>query len=290
MTNRRRFLGGLAAGGLAASGLGVGAKFPFLSTASAAASSPSGMQKEVQKNIIAIGGAGLNWKRDRLLLTRYAFSLSGKKNPRVCLLPTATGDSLRTIVNYYEAVNNLICRPEHLRIYSPHVTDFADYLLSFDVIYVGGGNTLNMLAIWREQGIVDILREAWEKGIVLLGSSAGSICWFEQGSTDSRPGRLTAMKCMGFLEGSNCPHYSSERARRSTYHRMIKDGRLKNGLAADDGCGLHYQETKLHKVISSRPRAMAYSVKKESDYIVETPLQPEYLGDKKSLQTAYIDS
>ena len=230
-------------------------------------------------NILAIGGQGLNWRDDNLLLAKHLLSLTGKDNPTVCLIPTASGDAGRTIVTFYEAMTQLPCRPRHLRIFSPHVDAFEPYLLDMDAIYVGGGNTLNMIGIWKQHGIDEILRKAWEQGMVLGGTSAGSICWFEQGSTDSRPGKLTAMDCLGFLKGSNCPHYDSEDDRRPSYHRMIRSGDIIPGIACDDGVGLHFEGENLARVVSSRPNAKAYRVTLVNGQVVEEVIEPEFLGD-----------
>jgi peptidase E len=147
-----------------------------------------------------------------------------------------------------------------------------------DVIYVGGGNTKSMLALWREWGLDVILREAWQAGVILAGLSAGSICWFEAGVTDSIPGDLTVLPCLGFLPGSNCPHYDGEAARRPAYQRFVAEGEIADGYAADDGVGLHYIGTGLERVISSRPEAKAYRVERHDGRVHETPITPEYLG------------
>ena len=235
--------------------------------------------QESKMNIFAIGGQGLNWKDNNLLLARYFLNLTGKDNPKACFIPTASGDAGRTIINFYEAMTQLPCQPRHLRIFSPHVDAFEPYLLDMDAIYVGGGNTLNMIAIWKEHGIDKILRTAWQQGIVLGGTSAGSICWFEQGSTDSRPGKLTAMDCLGFLEGSNVPHYDGEADRRPTYHQMIRTGDIMPGIACDDGVGLHFEGKRLARVVSARRKAKAYRVKLVKGEVIEEVIEPDFLGD-----------
>ena len=256
---------------MAAGGLGFSSQLSFSATAATL--------QESRMNILAIGGQGLNWKDDNLLLAKYFLNLTGKDNPKVCLIPTASDDAGETITNFYEALTQLPCQPRHLRIFSPHVDAFEPYLLDMDAIYVGGGNTLNMIAIWKAHGIDNILRTAWQQGIVLGGTSAGSICWFEQGSTDSRPGKLTAMECLGFLEGSNCPHYDSEADRRPTYHQMILSGDIMPGIACEDGVGLHFEGKRLARVVSGRPRAKAYRVKLVNGEVVEEVIEPDFLGD-----------
>jgi peptidase E len=175
-------------------------------------------------------------------------------------------------------MNQLECRPRHLRLFQPsRVNDFEEVLMGMDAIYVGGGNTLNMLAIWKEQGIDKVLRNAWEKGIVLGGGSAGAICWFKQGCTDSRPGKLTALDCLGWLSGSACPHFNLEK-RRTAYHEMVLSGVFTEGIAIDEGVGVLYEDTKLARIVSSLPKGRAYSVKRQDGKIESSPLETEYLG------------
>ena len=165
----------------------------------------------------------------------------------------------------------------------PTVRDMAAHLLVQDVIYVGGGNTKNMLALWREWELDQVLRTAWEQGIILAGLSAGAICWFEQGVTDSIPGELTALRGLGFLKGSHCPHYDGEPERRPAYHRLRKAGVLADGIAADDGVALHYIGDHLVRVVSSRPGARAYWVYIMDGAVREEPIDPVYLGDPANL-------
>jgi peptidase E len=143
-----------------------------------------------------------------------------------------------------------------------------------DIIYVGGGNTRSMLAVWREWGVDDILRDAWQNGTILCGPSAGAICWFEQGTTDSLPGSVTPVTGLGFLSGSCCPHYDGEPMRRPAYLRMIGDGTLKDGYALDDFVGILVRGDKVVEVISARTGARAYYVQRQGGEVIETPLDP----------------
>src|SRR5204863_1027344 len=220
------------------------------------------------------------WKspKDALPLMRYFVGLTGKANPKVCLLPTAMGDSSDSIVSWYDIMNQLECRPRHLRLFQPSKVDsFEAYLLDMDAIYVGGGNTLNMLAIWKEQGIDKVLQKALKKGIVLGGGSAGAICWFEQGCTDSRPGKLSAIDCLGWIPGSACPHFDLEK-RRAAYPELVLSGDLKDGLACDEGVGILFQEDKLVRVVSALPKATAWTVKRLNGKIEMTAMAAEFLG------------
>ncbi len=157
--------------------------------------------------------------------------------------------------------------------------DIRAHLLGQDIIYVGGGNTRNMLLIWGEFGVDSILREAWENGTILCGSSAGSICWFEQGVTDSIvPEELRAMNCLGFLPGSNCPHYDSEPLRRPSLQRFVNEESIVDGYAADDWAALHFVGSSLHQAVSAKSNAKVYRVTREQNAACETILEPLLLG------------
>src|SRR5678810_1145979 len=153
-----------------------------------------------------MGGGGFSMEPDNPALDHFVIDLARRANPSVCFLATASGDAESYIDSFYTAFRKLPCRPTHVPLFA-RTPDLKTVLLEQDVIYVGGGNTKSMLAIWREWGIPDLLREAWNGGTVLCGVSAGAICWFAEGVTDSIPGELTALPCLGFLPGSCCPHY-----------------------------------------------------------------------------------
>ncbi|MGB3293374.1 MAG: peptidase E [Phormidesmis sp.] len=150
-----------------------------------------------------------------------------------------------------------------------------------DVIYVGGGSTFNMLAIWRAWELQKVLRQAWEKGTVLCGLSAGSLCWFEEGLSGSvAPGEYARLEGLGFLPGSHCPHCDGESERRPIYQQNVGSGRLSPGIAADDGVALHYINLDLEQVVSSRPQAKAYRVYLEAGQLQEDIISPNYLGQE----------
>jgi peptidase E len=151
-------------------------------------------------------------------------------------------------------------------------------VLEKDIFYVGGGNTKCLIALWREWGLDAILREAWEMGKVLSGISAGMICWFEWGLTDSITGKLTALPGLGFLRGSATPHYDGESERRPAFQRLVRAGVIPAGVAADDGVALHFRDASVHAVVSSRPSVRAYRVERVGDGVEETALPTRYLG------------
>jgi dipeptidase E len=225
-----------------------------------------------------MGGGGFSMEPDNPLLDDFILSQADAARPRVCFLPTASGDADGYIVNFYGAFASR-AEASHLRLFYRTRDDIEALLLGQDIIYVGGGNTENMLAIWRTHGLDRILREAWEAGVVLAGLSAGSICWFEAGTTDSFGPDLDVLTDgLGLLAGSHCPHYDGEAQRRPKYHRLVADGRLPAGYAADDGAALVFDGTELREVVASRPEATAYRVEAIDGVARETRLPARYLG------------
>ena len=195
--------------------------------------------------------------------------LSGKERPRVCLVPTASSELPDFMVRFYSELSPY-AECSHVSFFPWPREDLREHVLSRDVLFIGGGNTANMLAVWRVHGFDQILREAWEQGIVLSGSSAGMICWFEAGVTDSFGPQLTGMRDgLGFLSGSACPHYDGEELRRPVYERLVADG-FPPGIALDDGAGAHYVGTELHAVVASSAGAGGYLVGPDGEQALET--------------------
>ncbi len=193
-------------------------------------------------------------------IVEYVLDLTGASSPHVAFLPTATGDATESIVRFYERVPDR-ARRSHVSLFGRTIADLRAFLLDQDVIFVGGGNTANMLAVWRVHGVDQVLREAWEAGVVLTGGSAGSLCWFECGTTDSfNLNELAPFRDgLGFLPGSHCPHYDGEEQRRPLYQRLIADG-FPAGIAIDDDAAVLYVGTELREVVSAREGATAYRV------------------------------
>lgn len=232
------------------------------------------------KNIVAFGGDGFYTEPQNTLTARFVMGLAGIERPRVCFVPTASGDAEPYVEAFHARYTPELCEASHLYLFHREVKDLRSFLLSQNVIYVGGGNTANMLAVWRVHGVEDILREAYEAGIVLCGTSAGSLCWFECGVTDSFGLDLAPLHDgLGFIRGSNCPHYDSESLRQPQYHRFIMDG-LPDGFAADDGAALHFLNGKFHEAVSSKPNARAFHVQRDGNTIREKALAVRYLGAK----------
>lgn len=238
--------------------------------------------REPERQIVAMGGGGFSMEPDNPLLDDFVLGLArggsgGRERPRVCLIPTASGDAPLYVRTFYDAFAAK-AEASWLPLFSRDRRDLRTFLLAQDAVYVGGGNTENMLALWRVHGVDAILREAWEAGVIMAGISAGSLCWFEEGVTDSFGLDLASFHDgLGFLAGSNCPHYDGEVLRRGRYQALVADG-LAAGLAADDGAALHYVGTTLVEVVTSRPEAGAYRVERVDGRVVETRLPTRFLG------------
>jgi peptidase E len=230
-----------------------------------------------QRQVIAMGGGGFSTEPDNAVLDRYILEQSGAKTPRICFIATATGDAAGYIANFYKSFSRLDCEPSHLAFFQ-RTPDVKSALLNQDVIYVGGGNTKSMLAVWREWGVDVVLKEAWDRGIVLAGISAGAICWFEQGLTDSFADKLVTLDCLGFLKGSCCPHYDGEPERRPTYLDLIRAGGILPGYAVDDGAAVHFRGDQIYRVATSRPNAGAYHVRLANGFVDEQRLKSDFVG------------
>jgi peptidase E len=204
--------------------------------------------------------------------------LAGKPRAKVCFIPTATGDSTATLVASYQRFPASRCERAHLELFQRTVKDITAFLTQQDIIWVSGGNTASLLAVWRAHGVDRALRAAWENGVILTGGSAGSLCWFECGTTDSFDLHELAPlnDGLGFLPGSHCPHYDGEEQRRPLYHRLIGEG-FPAGVAIDDDAAVRYDGVERAEVVSARAGATAYRVEKVGDEVVETPLEPTML-------------
>ena len=211
-----------------------------------------------------MGGGGFLVEPRNPRLDRWILSLA--RGRRVLFIPTASGDSEWPVMRFFRAFRKYDCQTSQLPLFNRQHVDLRDAILSQDVIYVGGGNTANMLAVWRVHGVDTLLREAWESGTVLCGVSAGAICWFEAGLTDSFGPELRPLHGgLGFLPGSFCPHYDGEATRRPGYTRAVASGQLPAGHAADDGVGVLFEGTALVDSAASRPGVSAYRVDRDGE-------------------------
>lgn len=230
-----------------------------------------------KSRVIFAAGSGITSK----VFVRYIADMTGKANPRICHIPTATGDHPNTIVNWYNTCEDLAVRPYVMRAFinSLHTPwSFEEQLLSMDAIVVGGGNTLNMMAIWKAQGIDLALRKAYDEGIILAGGSAGSLCWFNEGSTDSRPKSLSVVQGLGFLNFSHSPHYLRESGRRPLYHELIGKGSIGPGYACDDDAAMIFVDGRLRNTVTLNDENHCYYVSREGERIAEQRIQAEVLS------------
>jgi len=219
-----------------------------------------------ERHIVAMGGGG-DTPEQTQLLHDYVLALTRPERPRLMWVPTA----ILEMPSGFEAFHDRFgSRGEltNLRTFPWPPENLRDLILGQDAICVSGGSTANMLAIWRVHGIDRLLREAWENGTVLFGASAGMICWFEAGVTDSYGPQLEGMDCLGWFSGSACPHYDGEERRRPRYRELV-DGGFPEGIAADDGVGLHYVGTELAEIVTCRPGATAYRVTRDGEERLE---------------------
>lgn len=234
---------------------------------------------ERDPTIIPMGGGGFSMEPENLALDRYILSHAHTPRPKVCFIPTASGDAESYIEKFHASYDTLPCEPSHLSLFRREIPDLRAYVLSQDVVYVGGGNCWNMLLLWRAHGLDAILEEAWQAGVIMCGLSAGSICWFQQGTTDSFGLPLQPLtNGLGFLPGSHCPHYDGEETRRPHYLGLVGDGTLLGGLALDDGVGARFVGTEPVEYIASRPGVHAYQVAVSEEGAVETPIEPTMLS------------
>lgn len=231
------------------------------------------------RHIVAMGGGGFSM--DDPVLDRYVVEVCGVPDPRICFVGTASGDAVSYRDGFLEAFPAWAFDPTTLDLFERTVDDVDAFLGEQDVIYVGGGSTANLLAVWRVHGVDRALRAAWEAGVVLAGISAGANCWFEASTTDSflQGGAEPLLDGLRLVQGSFCPHYDGEPERRPRYRQLIGDGTLPPGIACDDFAAVHLVGTAVHAVVASRGGAGAYRVTSTGDGVREEPMDVVRLPD-----------
>jgi peptidase E len=248
----------------------------LLSTSSGASGENATATTQARTRKILIAGGGFNTP-----FIRYMAQLTGKPRPRLLYLPTASADSQSGTITWFRNCAPLSVEPsiqESFIASTRQTRSWEEVFLSVDGIVCSGGNTLNQQAIWKAQGIDLILKEAWDRGIVLGGASAGSLCWFEEGTTDSRPRELSIVKCLGLLRGSHSPHYDAEKDRRPLYHKLIGSGAMKPGWACDNDAGIYFEDNEPKRFVHTRDTAKVYYVGVEGGKVVEKPYTPEKIA------------
>jgi dipeptidase E len=231
--------------------------------------------------IVAMGGGGFSMEPENARLDDFVLGLAGVARPRVAFVPTASGDSPTYVAKFMEAFPRRRAQASVLTLFQRTELDFDAFLAAQDVVYVGGGNTVNLLACWRAHGLDRALRRAWRRGVVMTGVSAGALCWFEGGTTDSYGGFAPLHDGLGWLNGTVSPHYDGEAARRPTYQAAVRDG-LPAGYGLDDGAAAHYVGRRLVGIVSSRPGAAAWRVEQVGRTVVESQLPGHLLPARRS--------
>jgi peptidase E len=261
---------------IVSSALGTVASHLLTGGVAAAADSDQPGAAAGAKRKILIAGGGFD-----TTFIRYMATLTGKKRPKMLYLPTASADSANGIIAWFRSCAPLDVEPsvqESFIASTRQTRSWDEVLLSVDAIVCSGGNTLNQQAIWKAHGIDAVLRRAWDGGIVLGGASAGSLCWFEEGTTDSRPKELTIVQGLGFLKGSHSPHYDAEKDRRPLYQQLIGSGRMKPGYACDNNAGIYFEDNEVKRVVASRAGAKVYYVSVVNGAVVERVLEPDLIS------------
>ena len=232
-----------------------------------------------------MGGGGFSDRLGDPSLDRYVLDVAIAPRPRICLLPTAGGDAEEQIRRFYRAFRDLPCEPTHLSLFrlGTEPVDLRQMLLDQDILYVGGGSLLNLLAVWRAHGLDGLLRDAWMRGIVLAGISAGAMCWFQAGVTTSF-GAPRPVRALGFVCGSSAVHYHDEPGRRSCFLQAVRSEAVPPGYAIDDGVGLLFAGDHLVEAVSARRGAGAWWVEQAEGETIESPMETVALPTREELE------
>ena len=218
------------------------------------------------KNIVAIGGGGFGRSLGTLEIEKYIISLINKKRPKICFIPTASGDSSLYKLNFYRAFSKLDCITSHIDFFS-RTENLEKKVLTQDIIYVGGGNTKSMLAVWKEWDLPHILKTAYEKGILMSGVSAGAICWFEKGITDSFAEELNIIECLGIVDGTACPHFDEEKEREPYVNDVLQKEIIESCLCIEGNCALHIKNGSEYYSIDFGNGKNCFRVTKENNHL-----------------------
>ena len=222
------------------------------------------------RQVIAIGGGGFGRTQESNLIEQYILDQTSKKKPKICFIPTATGDLDSYIVNFYSVFTKLKCEPSHISFFKRTI-DLQAHIQKQDTIFVGGGNTKSMLAVWRDWGLDLILKDAYDRGVVMSGVSAGAICWFEGGLTDSWASDLKMMECMNFIPGNCAPHYDEEPERRPATKRFLENKSIDFMYGIEGGAALHFVDEIPNSTIQFKKNKYAYKVTLDGNKINESP-------------------
>jgi len=225
----------------------------------------------MDRQIIAIGGGGFGRNPGIGIIEKYILEQSKKETPNICFIPTATGDDESYKVSYYATLSKLNCNPTHLDFFK-RTPNLEKIVMKNDIIFVGGGNTKSMLAVWRDWGLDIILKKAYESGVIMSGVSAGAICWFQKGITDSWANKLNIIDCLSFTKGNCCPHYDEEAERKPSLSNFILNKQINECFAIEGGCALHIKNDAVFKAVSFKEEKNSFLVKEEDEKIIESVL------------------
>ncbi len=224
----------------------------------------------LNKHIVAIGGGGFGRKNSHSMIEKYILKLADNDSPKVCFLPTATGDNDSYIVRYYSVFTPLNCIPTHIEFFKRTI-DISQHIMEQDIVFVGGGNTKSMLAVWSDWGMNKILNQAYNKGVIMSGVSAGAICWFTSGVTDSWDKQLHLLPCLDFISGTCCPHYDEEPERIPYVRELLMNDIISNCISIEGGAAMHFVDGKPYKNISFYDNKNTYDVTKKDNEISQRP-------------------
>jgi dipeptidase E len=236
-----------------------------------------------RRRILALGGHDFDRRAGNDAICDLIVELADSPRPRICLLPTASGDAEDQIARFRRAFGDRDCVPQVISLFrlAESPIDIRDELLSQDVIYAGGGSMLNLIAIWRAHGLDEILRDCWQQGVLIVGQSAGAMCWFQGGVTSSQ-GDPAVASGFGLLPGSACVHYLTEPVRRRSFLRAISSGELDAGLGLEDQTAALFEDSELVETIAARDGAEVWEVSaRDGNGATETELRSRRLEDSR---------
>lgn len=232
----------------------------------------------MKRQIIALGGGGFAFKPEDSLIEEYILRQTMKENPKVCFIGTASGDQEEMIQSFYEVFRGLTASPSDLSLFGEPPKELTEFLCSQDVVYVGPGWARNLMALWKEWNLHIALKTAWERGVILAGVSAGSVCWYENGLTMWHPpNELGILIGLGFIRGSQCPHYN-QKVRRETFHKLLLEHKISFGIGLKDDVAIHYSDNEIIRCVSTRPHGRAFRVSVNHKQVVEEPLMVDVLS------------
>ncbi len=226
------------------------------------------MDKENLGQIIAIGGGGFGRNPYKRKIEKYIIDQCDKEKPNICFIPTASAEDRSYIVNFYVSFGKFDCSLNHINFFQ-RTPRLESIINKQDIIFVGGGNTKSMLAVWKDWKLDKMLLKAYERGAILCGVSAGAICWFEKGVTDSWASNLNVIDCLGFVPETCCPHYDGEKDRKPSVKQFVENGIIDTCYAIDDEAALHYKNGSIYKAINFGHNKSVYKVFNNDESFIE---------------------